>query len=52
VGGEGHSEIGGEVHGKQWGKVGTLARWTLVEPGWLGAASVRAANKPGVNSEG
>jgi hypothetical protein len=53
VGGEGHSEIGGEVHGRQWGKVGSLARWTLVEPGWLGTASgVRAANMAGVNSEG
>ncbi len=33
VGGEEHSEIGGEVHGRQWGKVGTLTCWTLVEPG-------------------
>jgi hypothetical protein len=29
------------------------ARWTLVEPGWLGTASgVRAASMGGVNSEG
>ncbi len=26
VGGEGHSEIGEEVHGRQWGKVGTFER--------------------------
>jgi hypothetical protein len=46
-------EMGGQVHGRQWGKVGTLACWTLVEPGWLGTASgVRAANMAGVKSEG
>jgi hypothetical protein len=34
------------------GKVGTLERWTLAEPGWLGMASgVGAANMAGVNSE-
>ncbi len=33
VEGEGHAERGGEVHGGQWGKVGTLERWTLEEPG-------------------
>ena len=53
VGGEGHSVVGGGVHEVQWGKVGTLERWTLEEPGWLGTASgVRAANMAGVNSEG
>ncbi len=53
VGGEGHAVVGGEVHEVQWGKVGTLERWTLEEPGWLGTASgVRAANMAGVNSEG
>jgi hypothetical protein len=53
MGGEGHSEIGEEAHGRQQGKVGAMARWTLVEPGWLGTASgVRAANMAGVNSEG
>ncbi len=41
------------MHGRQWGKVSTLERWTLAEPGWLGMASgVRAANMTGVNSEG
>ena len=53
VGGEGYAVVGGEVHEVQWGKVGTLERWTLEEPGWLGTASgVRAANMAGVNSEG
>jgi hypothetical protein len=53
VGGEGHAVVGEEVHVVQWGKVGTLERWTLEEPGWLGTASgVRAANMAGVNSEG
>ncbi len=54
VEGEGHAVVGGEVHEEQWGKVGTLERWTLEEPGWLGTASsgVRAANMAGVNSEG
>ncbi len=50
VGGEGHAVVGGEVHEV---KVGTLERWTLEEPGWLGTASgVRAVNMAGVNSEG
>ncbi len=35
VGVEGHAVVGGEVHEEQWGKVGTLERWTLEEPGWL-----------------
>jgi hypothetical protein len=49
VGGEGNAVVGEE----KWGKVGTLERWTLEEPGWLGTASgVRAANMEGVNSEG
>ncbi len=53
VGGEGHAAVGGEVHEEHWGKVGTLERWKLEEPGWLGKASgVRAANMEGVNSEG
>jgi hypothetical protein len=56
VGGEseGHTRQSVGVHGTQRGEVGTLAaRWTLVEPGWLGTASgVRAASMAGVNSEG
>ncbi len=53
VRGEGHAVVGGEVHEEQSGKVGTLERWTLEEPGWLGTASgVRAANMAGVNSKG
>jgi hypothetical protein len=53
VEGEGYDERGVEMHGVQWGKVGTLERWTLEKPGWLGTASgVRAANMAGVNSEG
>jgi hypothetical protein len=51
--GEGQTRPSGGRHGTQW-EGGTLAaRWTLVEPGWLGTASgVRAASMGGVNSEG
>ena len=39
-GGEGNTRPSGGVHGTQTGEVGTWeARWTLVEPGWLGMAS-------------
>ncbi len=50
---EGQTRPSGGMHGTQW-KGGTLAaRWTLVEPGWLGTASGgRAASMGGVNSEG
>ena len=50
---EGQTKPSGGMHGTQW-EGGTLAaRWTLVEPGWLGTASgVRAASMGGVNSEG
>ncbi len=51
---EGHTRKGGVcVQGKHWGLSTFWARWTLVEPGWLGTASgVRAASIGGVNSEG
>jgi hypothetical protein len=43
MGGEGHTRTG----------VDTLARWTLVELGWLGTTSgVRAASMAEVSSEG
>ena len=50
--GEGQTRPSGGMHGTQW-EGGTLAaRWTLVEPGWLGTASgVRAASIGAVNSE-
>jgi hypothetical protein len=49
----GGGRVGGGGTRRQLEKEGTLARWTLVEPGWLGTASgVRAANMAGVNSEG
>ena len=50
---EGQTRPSGGMHGTQW-EGGTLAaRWTLVEPGWLGTASgVRAAIMGGMNSEG
>ena len=53
VDGEGQTGPIGGMHGTQW-EGGTLAaRWTLVEPGWLGTASgVRTASMVGVNSEG
>ncbi len=55
VGGYSEGQTGpiGGMHGTQWEEGTLAARWTLVEPGWLGTASgVRAASMAGVNSEG
>ena len=50
---EGHTRKGGGGQGTHWGEGTFFARWTLVEPGWLGTASgVRAASIGEVNSEG
>jgi hypothetical protein len=35
MGGDGHTKKEVGLHGRHWGGVGTLARWTSVEPGWL-----------------
>ena len=49
---EGHTRNGGGRQGKYWGGGTFWARWTLVEPGWLGTASgVWAASIGAVNSE-
>ncbi len=50
---EGQTRPSGGMHGTQWEEGTLAARWTLVKPGWLGAASgVRAASMGRVNSEG